>query len=186
MKNIPNIISIFRILLIPVFVILFFDKNTDILWPMGIFILSGASDVLDGYLARKNGWITDVGKLLDPLADKMTQICVLICLFIKDMVPPFVLGIFIAKELFMIVGATFIFRNKKVVVQSDWTGKLATIIFYISMVSLIIIYNLPLNDFTEIAIPAIDIIAVSSTIIAFVNYYLKYMYSAKQVDIESK
>lgn len=136
MNQIPNYISVFRILLIPIYVLLFFDVvpllNLKPLPAAGIvFILAGISDAVDGFLARRNHWITDVGKLLDPLADKLLEVVVAVCLAIKFGGPFTILSAIIAfKEIVMIVGAYLIMSKSKVYVSSVWCGKLATVVWY--------------------------------------------------------
>ena len=78
LKNIPNILSFIRIGLVFVFIALFFTNH--IYLSLLIFLLAGATDVVDGYLARRFNWITNLGKILDPFADKMMQVSVLLCL----------------------------------------------------------------------------------------------------------
>ena len=82
--NIPNLLSLLRILLVPVFVILYLlssDERMDLMyWSFGVLILSGVTDSLDGIIARKCNQITDLGKLLDPVADKLTQVAVVLSL----------------------------------------------------------------------------------------------------------
>ncbi len=136
-QNIPNYISLFRILLIPIYALLFFDVfSLFTLKPLVsagvVFILAGASDAVDGFLARKNNWITDVGKLLDPLADKLLELMVSICLAIHFGGPFAILAvIIIVKEILMILGAYLIMSKSKVYVSSVWCGKLATIVWYL-------------------------------------------------------
>jgi cardiolipin synthase len=136
-KQIPNYISFFRIFLIPLYALFFWGvitpKKMDPMTAAGIvFILAGVSDALDGYLARKNGWITDVGKLLDPLADKLLEVMVCICLAEKFGGSFMILAaIIISKEIVMIVGAYLIMSKIKVYVSSVWCGKLATIVWYV-------------------------------------------------------
>ena len=136
LNQIPNYISCFRIVLIPIYALLFFGvlqiPNLKPMVAAGIvFILAGISDAIDGFLARKNHWITDVGKLLDPLADKLLEVVVAICLAIKFGGPFAILCTIIAfKEIVMIVGAYLIMSKSKIYVSSVWCGKLATIVWY--------------------------------------------------------
>ena len=145
LKYIPNIISGIRILLVPVFIYLFFAYyDAHIYAPLCVFLISGITDVIDGYLARRNNWITDLGKLLDPLADKLMQCSVLVCFAIKNPALWWLAGMFIAKELFMISGAIIVFKKIKVAVKSHWYGKITTAFFYATafMVFVFEIFNL--------------------------------------------
>ena len=136
-KQIPNCISAFRIVLIPIYFFLFFGIirifSLNPLVSAGfVFILAGVSDAVDGFLARHYQWITDVGKLLDPLADKLLEVVVSICLAIKFGGPFTILStIIVFKEIIMIVGAYLIMSKSKVYVSSVWCGKLATIMWYL-------------------------------------------------------
>ena len=125
-KHVPNILTIIRFLLIP-FIIYFLAINQYIVGVI-LFIISGITDVVDGAIARKFNFITDFGKLMDPLADKLTQISVLATLMIKELIPVWILAIVIAKEAVMIAGASFLY-GRDVVVSSKWFGKLATVLF---------------------------------------------------------
>ena len=132
LKFIPNILSGIRILLVPVFVYLFFlhyDAGR-VYIPLCVFLFAGMTDIADGYLARRNNWITNLGKLLDPLADKLMQCAVLLCFAIKIPVLRWVAGMFILKELFMICGALIVLKKIKVTVKSHWYGKITTGVFY--------------------------------------------------------
>ena len=153
-KHVPNILTIIRFLLIP-FIIYFLAINQYIVGVI-LFIISGITDVVDGAIARKFNFITDFGKLMDPLADKLTQISVLATLMIKELIPVWILAIVIAKEAVMIAGASFLY-GRDVVVSSKWFGKLATVLFFIAIVcSCFISYwnmsidvNNPLPDFEQ-------------------------------------
>lgn len=123
-KHIPNILSCIRILLVPVFVYLFmngFTKQAAI-----VFIASGITDVLDGFIARKYGFITNLGKFLDPFADKLTQLCAFICLYLAEFIPLWMPIVYFIKELITSIGALIVFRSKKKIVVSKIYGKLAT------------------------------------------------------------
>ena len=128
LKNIPNILSVLRICLVFVFVALFFTGNV---YPaLIIFLLAGATDVLDGYLARRNNWISNLGKVLDPFADKLMQCTVLICLFVKDYIPLWFVIPFFVKEIFMLLAGAIVIKRRSVVVVSKWYGKLTVCLFY--------------------------------------------------------
>ena len=131
LKHVPNILTIIRFLLIPV--ILFFIFTGNYLYAFVFFTLSGFTDILDGSIARKYNLVSTFGKLMDPLADKLTQISVLSTLVFKSIIPFWILVIVILKEFIMIIGASFLY-GKDVVVYSKWYGKLATVLFYLAIV----------------------------------------------------
>ena len=174
-KHVPNILTIIRFLLIP-FIIYFLAINQYIVGVI-LFIISGITDVVDGAIARKFNFITDFGKLMDPLADKLTQISVLATLMIKELIPVWILAIVIAKETVMIAGASFLY-GRDVVVSSKWFGKLATVLFFIAIVcSCFISYwnmsidvNNPLPDFAQY----IYYLALFSSIFSLVMYFLTF------------
>ena len=131
LKYIPNILSAIRLLLVPVFVYLFFAYYEKRLYlPLLVFAFAGATDIIDGYLARRNSWVTNLGKFLDPLADKLLQCSLLVCFVVKKIVPWWLAGMFILKELFMICGALIVLKKIKVTVKSHWYGKFTTGAFY--------------------------------------------------------
>ena len=105
-KHVPNLLTILRFVLIP-FIFVAIMKNNYI----GAFIIltiSGITDVLDGFIARKFNFVTNFGKLIDPLADKATQVCVLLVLVLTGIVPLWILLIVFFKEIIMIAGASFL------------------------------------------------------------------------------
>ncbi len=162
-KIIPNILTIIRFIFIP-FIVLSIAYNNYIL-ALVLFTVSSLSDVLDGYIARKFNAISDFGKLMDPLADKLTQISTLFTLYIKRIIPIWILIILIIKELVLISGASFLY-GKQLVVSSKWYGKLATVLLYIAVVSsfLIRLFDLPKFDIY------IYILAISLTLCALIGY----------------
>ena len=141
-KNIPNILTIIRFILIPI--ILNFIFQGDYISGIIIFSISGLTDVLDGFIARKFNLISNFGKLMDPLADKLTQISVLAALVSVKIIPVWILAIVVLKELIMVVGASFLY-GKDVVVYSKWYGKLATVLFYLAIVVSLFIKQLELT-----------------------------------------
>lgn len=139
LKHIPNALTIVRFLLIPIIIIACIQE--EYIWAIIILTISGLTDVLDGTIARKFNLISDFGKLMDPLADKLTQISLLTTLFIKNIIPLWILVIVVAKEFCMVSGASFLY-GKELVVSSKWYGKLATVLFYVAMVISLFVENI--------------------------------------------
>ena len=138
---IPNILSVFRILLVPVF-IYYFQVAEERGIAVAIFLLAGLTDVVDGFLARHYNWISNVGKILDPFADKCMQIAALLCLGQSRFIPWWVAVILILKEFALLVGAFCALKTKKVYVQSGWYGKAGTVAFYIIATLLVVVKNM--------------------------------------------
>ena len=130
-KHVPNILTIIRFLLIPIIVIFAFENNY--IATIIVLTISGLTDVLDGYIARKYNFISNFGKLMDPLADKMTQIALLGTLAIQKIIPVWIIVVVIIKEFLMVSGASFLY-GKELVVSSKWYGKLTTVLFYVAIV----------------------------------------------------
>lgn len=133
--TIPNILSFFRIIIIFPFVHFFINQNYVV--ACILILLSGLSDMFDGMIARKFNQITDLGKLLDPVADKLTLIALSICTAYLYKPIVFLVGILMIKEIIIIVGGIILISNKIPVPPAKWYGKLATIIFYVCSISLI-------------------------------------------------
>ncbi len=140
--NIPNLLSIFRILLIPIFIVFYMmadgSQRIYYAYAAGALVISGLSDLFDGVIARKYNQITDLGKILDPLADKLTQVAVVICIAIKmqSVVLAAALMIFVVKEFLMLLGGLLILRRNITIQGSKWYGKVATAVFYIVMAAI--------------------------------------------------
>ena len=175
-KHIPNILTIIRFLLIPI--LIFSAIEHDYVSTIIVLTISGLTDILDGYIARKYNLISDLGKLLDPLADKATQLALLATLTILKFIPVWIVIIVVIKEFLMISGASFLY-GKELVVSSKWYGKLATVLFYIAIVcSLFIRYwNVTLIgrfNFNLIHLPKFDMyiyyLATISTVFSLIMY----------------
>ncbi len=169
-KQIPNILSVIRLLCIPIFVLLFTREHR--VAAAGVFCAASATDVLDGYLARRNHWVSNVGKLLDPLADKLMQFTVLLCLTLSfegasHIIALTVLVLFSLKELTMLIGALVVLRVKRNVVASAWYGKLATVIFFIITITLI----LDPDNFALCAV--LCALLICTILFALIMYYIK-------------
>lgn len=168
LKFIPNILTILRFILIPFIVIaICFDKY---IAAIVLLVISGLTDVLDGTIARKFNLISNFGKLMDPLADKLTQLSALITIVCKNIIPLWILLIFAFKEIVMICGASFLY-GKNLIVSSKWFGKLSTVILYVAIIcSMIIIqFNLPsiYKDYTAY----LYYLALITTLFSLVMYF---------------
>ncbi len=167
-KHVPNILTMCRFVLIP----FIFGSiiNDDYVAAFVFLTLSGITDILDGFIARKFNFITNFGKLIDPLADKATQISTLIALSFAGIIPYWILVVVFVKEAIMIAGAAFLY-GKKLVVSSRWYGKLATVIFYIAIVASLIINYFEISFHVDIYI---YYIALALTIFALVMYFREF------------
>ena len=129
--NVPNALSLLRILLIAPFVYYYIQRQ--IVPAIVCLLLSGLSDMLDGKIARRFNQFTEVGQMLDPVADKLTQGTVAICLAVDHPILLPVLAIFVVKELTMLIGGAYlVFKAKKRPSGAMWYGKVGTILFYFS------------------------------------------------------
>lgn len=137
--NVPNLLTSLRFLMVPFFAAVFFSDHPDrVMLSFGIFVLAGITDVLDGYIARKFNLITTFGIVMDPLADKLMLLTVLSCYAYAGMIPIWILGIMLVKELMMISGGLFLYYcREQHVVPSTKFGKVATVLFYVAIVVLV-------------------------------------------------
>ncbi len=178
-KYIPNYLSFLRLLLVPVYLWLFFSIPA----PLGtrlaaaVLILCAATDALDGHLARKNGWITDLGKLLDPLADKLASTAALVALSIQGLLPWWITSLAIFKEGVMILGAAFILGKKKIVVASVWYGKLATVLFYVTVLALHFFPMMP--EALKTALHLTLFFSMAGAALLYLFHYLRNLPNAK-------
>ena len=129
--TIPNVLTIIRIILIPVFVVLFFKGEK--IAALCVFCAASLTDMLDGYLARKLNQITDFGKLFDPLADKLMVLTAMVCQTFWGPLPLVAVIIVALKELVMVLGGVFML-SKDVVVYSNYFGKAAQVGFIASLI----------------------------------------------------
>ena len=136
--NIPNILTVTRFFLIPVFAYVYLIGNNNVASAV-ILAVSGLTDILDGYIARKYNMITKWGAACDPIADKLTQITVALCIAISGYrIMWFVFGFLVFKELVMVFCGIKLYRNSDVVISANWYGKAATLLFYIVFFVLIL------------------------------------------------
>ncbi len=190
--KVPNLISIFRILLIPIFVVVFLWENGNInpgtaeddsangyVIAAALIVLSGITDMADGFIARKFNIITDLGKALDPFADKLTQAAVAVCLaFRYTEILGLLIGlcalIFVKEITMLILGLVFLKKGKDLG-GAKWFGKLATIVFYVLVIILI---GAPSISNTAAAV--IVLVMGAFTLMSFVLYMREYYLLKKE------
>ena len=172
-ENIPNILTIIRFILVPF--IYTSVINGHFLTALIIFTISAITDILDGYIARKFNYITDIGKLMDPLADKLTQISLLLALSFLKILPWWIFVVVFIKELVLVISASVLYSKKDVVVYSKWYGKLATTLFYLAIVCSLIIrhFNFTLQFPIDLYLYYLAILA---TIFSLIMYSLKFKF----------
>lgn len=186
--NLANKLTVLRMILVPFFLIfMYFDKI-----PYGtviavvIFIVASITDKLDGHIARSRNMITNFGKFMDPLADKLLVISAFISLMEYDLIPGWVIIIIIARE-FAVSGLRMIAASEGVVIAAGWWGKAKTVTQMITVTSLLFklivdtyapvsafVYgNVFLNSLFVYAVPAMIYISALATIISGVEYFVQ-------------
>ena len=170
--TLPNLLSLLRILIIPVIVWLYiWQKNY---YGAAIMVvLSGITDVADGIIARKFNMISDFGKILDPIADKLTQGTLFICLSLKYPNMIWLIALFVLKEFVMALLGYITIRNTDSVNSAKWYGKLSTFILYASMILMILLPDLPINFVNVLIILCGVILCLSLTM--YTRFYIKIL-----------
>lgn len=169
--TIPNLLSLFRLILIPVYMVIYLNATEPHQYFIAgsILAVSCLTDMIDGKIARHYNMISTVGKILDPVADKITQFTLTMCLSLKH--PPLrpVLLLFIIKEVFQLVAGLVNLRKGKMLPGALLAGKVCTTILFVSLIALVLFPDLP---------PAVvNLVALIDTVflvISFVSYILAY------------
>lgn len=127
--TIPNVLTIMRIGMIPVFIWLYSFQQSYELAAL-VLLISGLTDILDGMIARKFNMISDLGKFLDPVADKLTQASILVCLSVRYPMMLWIFGLMFVKELYAFYSGLQVVKKTGVVLGAQWHGKAATVLLY--------------------------------------------------------
>ena len=184
--KVPNILTMVRILLIPLFVAVFLWENGNLSGGSDpdsegsgyviaalIIIISGLTDAADGFIARKFDMITDLGKVLDPFADKLTQAAVVVCLIFRYsdiwQAVAALFAIILVKEVIMLVMGVMFLKKGQDLGGAKWFGKLATIVFYVLVIILIGSPSLS----TPAALSMVSVMALFA-VLSFVLYMREY------------
>ena len=169
--SIPNLITGFRLLLIPLFVLAYFSR--EYVWALVCLALSGLSDVADGYIARRFDMVTELGKLLDPVADKLTQGSVLFCLAVWRPVLWILFGLLAVKELVMGLWGWVGLRRTGRMISSRWYGKVCTAVLYASMALLILAPGLSAGAVYAVIAVCGAVMLMSLTL--YSGWYIRYL-----------
>ncbi len=177
--TIPNVLSLMRIALVPVFAVLYLmsEEHPSLLWwAIMTLVVSGLTDACDGFIARTFNQISEVGKILDPIADKLTQVTVVLCLAIR--IPQLwpLLIICAVKETAQAIGALVLLFVKKSEVQAArWYGKVCTVVFYLAMALYVLFPAMPSWLFVTLGV------AVAATMLfAFFHYAKLFLQIARR------
>lgn len=182
--TIPNLLSLFRLVLIPVYVYIYLNavEKYQYLIAGTIMALSCLTDMIDGKIARHFNMISKVGKVLDPLADKFTQLALILCLSAKYPILYPVLALFLVKEFFQLIVAIIHFRKGKVLPGALMAGKVCTTVLFTSLIALVLF-----PDMNELLVDIIVIADAGFLLFSFICYILAYFgKNAKIQDLDQE
>lgn len=177
--TIPNLLSLFRLILIPVYVSVYLhaEKPQDYVTAAAILAVSCLTDLVDGKIARKFNMISNVGKLLDPMADKATQLALTICLADRYPILYPILVLFIAKESFQLIAVIVSLCRGKALPGALMAGKICTTVLFISMILMVL-----LPDMNEYLVDALALLIGGFLTFSFISYILAYFGKNKKVE----
>ena len=175
--SIPNLLSLFRILLIPVYMSIYLNaEGTKDYATAGVILAASClTDLADGQIARRFNMITNLGKVLDPLADKLTQLSLFLCLSSRHRMLKYLLVIFLIKEFWQLFVMITTLRRGKALSGALMSGKICTTVLFVSLILMVMLPQLPYQTITIIA--AIDILFL---LISFIDYLCTYLFSQKR------
>ena len=177
--SIPNLLSLFRLVLIPVYVSIYLHAETRAQYILAgcILAVSCLTDMIDGKIARKYNMITTLGKMLDPLADKLTQLTLTLCLSLKYPVLYPVLALLVVKELVQLALGVLFLRRGKMLPGALMAGKVCTTVLFVSLIALVL--------FPGMHVTAVNLIALVDGVflaISFISYL--HAYFGKEVKVQ--
>lgn len=169
--TIPNLLSLFRLVLIPVYVVIYLNAraDTDYYLAAGILAVSCLTDLIDGKIARHFNMISTIGKILDPLADKATQFTLILCLSLKYPVLWYLVGLFVVKESFQLIAGGINLRKGKMLKGALISGKICTTVLFVSLILMVMIPNL-----SDTVVNIIAIIDILFMLVSFIDYFITY------------
>lgn len=175
--TIPNALSLFRLILIPVYVIIYMnaDEPADYGVAAAILAVSCLTDLVDGKIARHFNMISHVGMVLDPIADKATQFTLIVCLAIDYPILRTLCVLFVIKEGFQLIAGLLTLRKGKMLGGALITGKVSTTVLFISLILMVLLPDMP-----EKTVQIVCVIDFAVLLIAFIDYIrVYYTHSSK-------
>ena len=176
-KKLPNILSTIRICLVPVFIAVYFtEEGTVKVYSALVYAVAAFTDFLDGYLARKYGNTSNLGKVLDPLGDKLMTVAAMMCITIDGIIPFWAVLVAFCKEALMGIGGLVMHRKlKSEIPPSNILGKLSTVTFFLVCVTLMLVEGISRTVATVMISVAIGLMlaALGSYITTYVDVIKK-------------
>ncbi len=179
--SIPNILCYIRLILIPVFVVLYINASQarEYLQAASVVFVSGLTDFLDGFIARTYNMVTDLGKLIDPMADKLTQAALIFVLVVRIKWMYLLLILFVTMQLFMLVAGIAMLKKDKRLNGSKWFGKVSTTVFYASMLVLVALPNLD-----TVVVNILMLVCGAFLLLSFLLYIREYLYMYRDAQVD--
>lgn len=176
--TIPNLLSLFRLLLIPVYIVIYLNaqESSHYYLAAAILAISCMTDLIDGKIARHFNMISTVGKILDPLADKATQFSLILCLAVRYPRLLYLGILFVVKEGFQLIAGGFALRKGMMLQGALFSGKICTTVLFVSLILLVML--------PEMQYPYVDLLITVDTVfmvISFVSYILAYFGKHKKI-----
>ncbi len=183
--TIPNLLSLFRLVLIPIYMVIYLNAATatDYFIAAGILAVSCLTDAIDGKIARHFNMISTVGKILDPLADKATQFTLIVCLAIRNPVLWTLVALFVIKEGFQLIAGFLTLRKGEMLTGALISGKICTTVLFVSLIILVMMPGLDTESVS--AITAIDCISMLVAFIGYARIYFTHSPMIQQLDQNS-
>ena len=177
--TIPNLISMIRLVLIPVYIYIYLNatQTRDYYIAGGILVVSCLTDMIDGQIARKFHMTSTLGKLLDPIADKLTQLALIVCLSIQYPLLRVSLLLLLCKELFQAIAASIMFRRGKALPGAILPGKICTTVLFLSFIVMVLVPEMDLWIANTIA--TVDAIFLAY---AFISYIFAFFGKNSKVE----
>lgn len=178
-KSIPNLLSSIRICLVPVFVLTYFYEAGSIkIYAALVYAVASFTDFLDGFLARRYGLITNLGKILDPIGDKLMTLAVLACITIDGVIPVWAVLVAVTKELMMLIGGYIIHKKESgELPSSNIIGKTSTVVFFVVCVALMLFKGI-----SEALATIMISVAIGLMLMALGSYIMTFIGVMKKVD----